>query len=167
MIESWVGVAGTLGGAAVGLLGGLIGVRGTLAATKLQQQREDRRAVRPELRDLVVGLWTDAERAWKADQALALAYDVLSEDDPSTKDNLFVVGHRWSEAQEAAWKHLPILQITYPDLAEPAQALVSACRLLGDPDPEDDVPEYEAYLRFTEARDAFVLAARKALAPPD
>lgn len=150
------------------LIGGLIGIVGTLWATRIQQRGEDRRATRPELRDLVVGLWADAQKAWKADQEVDRAHGEWwnSKEDPEKRANLDRAQRRWSEAQEAAWERLALLRITHPTLAESAEALLLTCRLLGDPEGGDDEEEFSvsrSYTRFFEARQAFERAAGEEL----
>lgn len=157
MDEGWFAIIGAA-------VGGLVGVMGTLRATLIQQRGEDRRANRPELKELVVSFSTAAQNAWDAELKMERAYEDIESGAVVGYTELRKAGAHWSNAQQAAWDQLTLLRITHAGLAEPAEALLLTCRLFTDPDAvQPSPPKDEVLTRHMTAREAFEQAARKVL----
>lgn len=170
MDEGWFAIIGAG-------VGGLLGIAGTLLMTFVQQRGEDRRAIRPELKELVVSILVAAQNARNADLEMERAYNSIAPWNTEWQDELEKAGARWSNAQQAAWDKLPLLRITHKGLAAPAEELILTCRMLSDPDqsytfssppemialPPKELFFWHVTKRYASARDAFEEAARKEL----
>ncbi|HLR97053.1 MAG TPA: hypothetical protein VK053_21210 [Jiangellaceae bacterium] len=136
-----------------------MGIIGTLRATREQQKGEDRRARRPEVRELVAAFWAATDSMWQARAEILVALDRLAyarkeEHRQHYSEQQLRALRRHDDGAESAREHLGLIRMTQPAaLASAAQDLFDACFAKWSPDNRSDVEASRdaALGRFEEA----------------
>lgn len=146
-------------------IGGLAGVTGPLLTTLIQQRREDWRALRPELRNMVVSFTAAAQDAWNANRKLAMLRYTLRTS-PNKESALRALEEECKVADDRVSKELANLRLTHPELGQLGAQLSIVWGLLGvehilNPESEIDMDYYRK--SYQESLDAFEVRAREML----
>lgn len=146
-------------------IGGLAGVAGPLLTTLIQQRREDRRALRPELRDIVVSFTAASQDAWDANRKLALFRSTVR-NNPDRKPALRALEKECEIVDRNAHKALANLRLTHPELGQLGTRLAIVWSMISteyilNPESEIDIQQYWDY--YWEATREFENKARDML----